>query len=282
MIFPLALAIIAAVFPAEERGKALGIVSMIATFFIAAGPFVGGLFTELLSWRWIFWVNLPFVAAIGLIVMVAWREPVREAQRPRFDVVGLVVLIAGLDSLVLAVVQGPVWGWSDPLVLVLLAVGFVVLVVFVLIERRIEEPLVDMDLFLNATFSGSAAVMFTGQFVKLAVFVFGSLYLQDVLKMSPLGAGVTLLAAVVLRANLRTARRQGGRPLRLSPTDTLGAGAFRSRLCLVWFCRRRRFLSLPSAAARCLERHRRIFLHTALARRHERRTVGQARPGRRY
>ena len=198
VIFPLALAIIAAVFPAEERGKALGIVSMIATFFIAAGPFVGGLFTELLSWRWIFWVNLPFVAAIGLIVMVAWREPVREAQRPRFDVVGLVVLIAGLGSLVLAVVQGPVWGWSDPLVLVLLAVGFVVLVVFVLIERRIEEPLVDMDLFLNATFSGSAAVMFTGQFVKLAVFVFGSLYLQDVLKMSPLGAGVTLLAAVVL------------------------------------------------------------------------------------
>ena len=197
-IFPLALSIISAVFPAEERGKALGIVSMIATFFIAAGPFVGGLFTEFFSWRWIFWVNLPFVAMVGLIVMLAWHEKRPEGQRPRFDVLGLLILIAGLGSLVFAVMQGPVWGWSDPLLLALLVAGVLIIIAFILVERRVTDPLVDIGLFLNATFSGSAVVIFTGQFVKLSVFVFGSLYLQDVVKLSPLGAGATLLAAVVL------------------------------------------------------------------------------------
>ncbi len=198
IIFPLALAIISAVFPAEERGKALGIVSMIATFFIAAGPFVGGLLTEVLTWRWIFWINLPFVAAIGLIIAVVWREARGDAKPPRFDAFGLAVLIVGMATLVGGVMQGPEWGWGDLRVLIMLVAGIVILIAFVVVERRVSDPLVDMDLFRNRTFSGSAVVIFTGQFVKLSVFVFGSLYLQDVLDMSPLGAGAVLLAAVVL------------------------------------------------------------------------------------
>ena len=198
IIFPLALAIISTVFPAEERGKALGIVSMIATFFIAAGPFVGGLLTEVLSWRWIFWVNLPFVAAIGVIIAVVWRETRDASKRPRFDAAGLIILVVGMATLVGGVMQGPEWGWGDVKVLIMLIVGIVVLIGFVFVERRVADPLVDMDLFFNKTFSGSAVVIFAGQFVKLSVFVFGSLYLQDVLNMSPLGAGATLLAAVAL------------------------------------------------------------------------------------
>ena len=198
IIFPLALAIIGAVFPAEERGKALGIVSMIATFFIAAGPFVGGLLTDVLSWRWIFWINLPFVAAIGLIIAAVWREARDSVKTPRFDTAGLVVLVAGMAMLVGGVMQGPEWGWGDIKVLILLAAGIAVLIAFVVVERRVADPLVDMSLFRNRTFSGSAVVIFTGQFVKLSVFVFGSLYLQDVLYLSPLGAGAVLLAAVVL------------------------------------------------------------------------------------
>ncbi|MEM7121173.1 MAG: DHA2 family efflux MFS transporter permease subunit [Pseudomonadota bacterium] len=198
IIFPLALAIISAVFPAEERGKALGFVSLVATFFIAAGPFVGGLLTEVLSWRWIFWINLPFVAAIGSIIAVVWREAKREAKPPRFDTIGLVVLIAGMATLVGGVMQGPDWGWSDIRVLIMLAAGILILIAFVAVERRVADPLVNMELFRNKTFSGSAVVIFTGQFVKLSVFVFGSLYLQDVLDMSPLGAGAVLLAAVAL------------------------------------------------------------------------------------
>ncbi len=198
IIFPLALAIISTVFPAEERGKALGIVSMIATFFIAAGPFVGGLLTEVLSWRWIFWVNLPFVAAIGVIIAVVWRETRDASKRPRFDAAGLIILVLGMATLVGGVMQGPEWGWGDDKVLIMLIAGIVVLIGFVFVERRVADPLVDMDLFFNKTFSGSAVVIFAGQFVKLSVFVFGSLYLQDVLNMSPLGAGATLLAAVAL------------------------------------------------------------------------------------
>lgn len=280
IIFPLALAIISAVFPAEERGKALGMVSMIATFFIAAGPFVGGLLTEVLSWRWIFWVNLPFVAAIGSIIAVVWQESRSEASHPRFDAIGLVVLILGMATLVGGVMQGPEWGWGDPRVLIMLAVGIVVLIAFVVVERRVANPLVDMDLFRNKTFSGSAVVIFTGQFVKLSVFVFGSLYLQDVLDMSPLGAGAVLLAAVALgpisapRAGIIADRYGTRRP-------TLW-GLVLSGLAFIWFAVAADGASyLYLLPPLIILSDRRVLLHTTPARGHERSHGGATRPGRR-
>ena len=93
---------------------AIGIYGAVGTIFLAMGPFVGGLFTELLSWRWIFWINLPLVAAVALVVLAAWVDPPRETAQGRFDFPGLVTLGGGLFMLVFAIMEGPTGGGRIP------------------------------------------------------------------------------------------------------------------------------------------------------------------------
>jgi MFS family permease len=165
--------------------------------FLAAGPLVGGFLTEVFSWRWIFWVNAPIVVLITLIVSAAWVDTPRKGAGPSIDYGGVLMLVAGLGMLVFAAMQADAWGWTRPLILALLAGGLVALALFVLIERRHAEPLIEVDLFRNATFSACNLMLLTAQFSKITIFVFVALYLQDALKMSPLTAGLALLVAVV-------------------------------------------------------------------------------------
>jgi EmrB/QacA subfamily drug resistance transporter len=197
IIFPTSVAMITQVFPAEQRGLAFRIQTMTGGTFISLGPLVGGFFTEVISWRWVFWINLPFVVVIAFIMSVAWLTPPRQGRSPRPDLPGLITLVLGLGALVLGIMQGAVWGWSAAATVVLLAGGTVMILVFAVVESRVSEPLVEVTLFRNATITGSNLVIFAGQFSKIAIVVFGALYLQDVLHMSPLRAGVALLAAVV-------------------------------------------------------------------------------------
>ncbi len=197
VIFPSAVAMITHVFPPEQRGLAFGIQTATGGVFMSLGPLVGGFFTEVLSWRWVFWINLPIVVVIVLIVSVAWVNPPREGPPPRPDFVGLIALVPGLGALVLGLMQGAVWGWSAPATVAFLAGGAGMMVVFIVVELRVSEPVIEVALFRNATFSGSNLVIFTGQFNKIAIVVFVALYLQNALHMSPLSAGVALLAAVI-------------------------------------------------------------------------------------
>ena len=232
VIFPAAVAMITHVFPPEQRGLAFGIETATGGTFMALGPLVGGFFTEILSWRWIFWINLPVVVAIAFIVFAAWVNPAREGRPPRPDFLGLFALILGLGALVLGLMQGAVWGWSAAATVALLAGGAVMILVFAVVDSRVSAPLIEVTLFRNATFTGSNLVIFTGQFNKIAVVVFGALYLQDVLHMSPLSAGVALLAAVVpaMLASVpagRLADRFGARWLALG-------GLLLNGLALLW------------------------------------------------
>jgi MFS family permease len=136
MIFPATAAMITAVFEPSQRGMALGVFGAIGGGFFALGPTVGGGFTEILSWRWVFWINLPIVVAVALVVLVFWRDLPQRGPRPRLDVGGLIALLVGLGALVTAIMQGASWGWSAAPTLALLALAAVVLVTFVLIERR--------------------------------------------------------------------------------------------------------------------------------------------------
>jgi len=197
VIFPASFAMVTIVFPKEQRGMAIGILAAVGTVFLAAGPLVGGFLTEIFSWRWIFWVNAPIVVLIMLVVSAAWVDPPRKGGRPDIDYGGLLMLVAGLSMLVLAAMQGEAWGWTRPVILALLVGGLVALALFVLIERRRAEPLIEVDLFRNATFSACNLMLLTAQFGKITIFVFVALYLQDALKMSPLTAGLALLVAVV-------------------------------------------------------------------------------------
>ncbi|MEM7025507.1 MAG: MFS transporter, partial [Pseudomonadota bacterium] len=196
IVFPGSMAMITIVFPAEQRGMALGIYGAIGTVFLTAGPFVGGLFTELLSWRWIFWVNLPLVAAVATIVLLAWDDPKHDASGAPFDYRGLAGLAGGLFMLVFAIMEGPDWGWTHPLISIAFVGGCLVLGWFAVAEYRSRAPLIEVDLFRNASFTVSNLVVLTAQFTKMAVIVMGALYLQTVLDMNPLVAGIALLVAV--------------------------------------------------------------------------------------
>ena len=196
VIFSCTVAMITVAFPPEQRGMALGILAAIGTGFLAAGPFIGGVLTELVSWRWIFWVNVPIVVLILVIASLAWVDPPRSETRPPFDYGGLVTLVAGLGLLVFAVMQGAAWGWTQGVILGSFAGGIVILGLFFVIERRCPTPLIDVELFRNNSFSVCTLVLFSGQFAKITMVVFVALYLQDRLAMSPLTAGLALLASV--------------------------------------------------------------------------------------
>lgn len=194
-ILPASMAMIAIVFPEKQRGTAIGIYGAIGTVFLSLGPLAGGIFTDFVSWRWIFWINPPIVVAITLVVLAAWTDPPHADTAARIDFPGLLTLVSGLGMLVFAIMQGPDWGWSDPAVWGMLLGGVILFAVFVVVELRPRTPLIEVDLFRNVSFSVCNLVVFTGQVTKMAMFIFGALYFQHVLKMSPLVAGLALLGA---------------------------------------------------------------------------------------
>ena len=196
IIFPSSLAMVTIAFPETQRGLALGIYGAVGTVFLALGPLVGGFLTDYASWHWIFLVNPPIVLIVALVVVVAWREPPRAEAVDRVDKPGLILLVGGLSMLVFSLMEAPEWGWSDPSILALLVVGVVLLCAFVWVELKTPAPLIEVDLFANPTFAGCNLIIFSAQFTKMAVFVFGALYLQEVLGMSPLLAGLALLPTV--------------------------------------------------------------------------------------
>ncbi|CUH45576.1 MFS transporter [Ruegeria atlantica] len=192
LIFPLSLVVLIQSFDEKERGLALGLYGGIGTVFLSMGPLVGGVLTEYLSWRWIFWVNPPIVLVVALVAWVFWRDPPRQRER-EFDLKGLILLVTGLAAIVFGVMEGPDRGWAQPEVLMALSVGLVFLVLFVRVEQRATSPLIAISLFAGPGFAASNMILFTAQFGKITLFVFGASYFQSKLGFSPLTAGVALL-----------------------------------------------------------------------------------------
>ncbi len=197
IIFPASMALLALTFPSNQRGMAMGIYGAIGSSCSALGPLIGGYLTTEVSWRWIFWINFPIIVLILLVFLAVWREPSLNTRRPRIDVFGLITLVIGISSLVLAIMQGAEWGWGSTTIIGLFIAAALFLIMFYIIELGVKEPLIEIDLFRNGTFSSSNLVIFTGQFTKIAVIVFGALYLQQILKMDPLKAGLALFPALV-------------------------------------------------------------------------------------
>lgn len=196
VIFPCSLSMITLAFPGPQRGLALGLSGAIGTVFLALGPLVGGFFTDFVSWRWIFWINVPLLFLVALIIYVAWVDVPRQGAPQSMDRRGLVALLAGLGMLVFAVMEGPGWGWSHAAILIPLFGGIAALTIFVLVERGQAAPLIEVTLFRGGTFTACNLILFVAQFSKIAIIIFGALYLQEALGMSAFAAGVALLAAV--------------------------------------------------------------------------------------
>jgi len=239
IIFPVSLAMVAMTFPERQRGFALGIYGSVGTTFLALGPTVGGLLTDIASWRWIFWLNPPITLAIAAIVLAVWRDRPRDGAPERLDKKGFLLLVGGLSLVIFAVMEGPDRGWTEPAILLPLVIGVALLALFVRVERRIAAPLIDVSLFADRTFAACNLVIFTAQYSKMAMFVFGAMYLQDILKMSPFMAGLALLPTVATQVFMaplagRAADRFGARWPSLGGLVSMTAGLVLVALAMDW------------------------------------------------
>ncbi|MDX6667590.1 MAG: hypothetical protein QOK04_970 [Solirubrobacteraceae bacterium] len=217
-MLPATLSIVTNAFPPHERGKAIGTWAGVSAMALAIGPVVGGLLTEQVSWRAIFFLNLPVAVGAVVVTLFAARESRDETVERVVDIPGIATLTAGLTAIVLALVEGNSWGWGSTRIVGLLIGAAIALAAFVVIELRSRVPMVDFKFFRSRSFLGANLVAFVVTFSMLAMFFFIALYLQNVLGYSPLQAGVRFLPATVVIIFMgpiagRLSDRIGPRPL---------------------------------------------------------------------
>ncbi|HEU4451640.1 MAG TPA: MFS transporter, partial [Longimicrobium sp.] len=207
LLVPGSLALIGAAFGARERGRAIGTWSAFTAVTMGVGPVLGGWMVENVSWRWIFYVNLP-LAALTLALLVRVPES-RDPDAPRrMDLPGAVLATLGLGGLVLALVEAPRLGWTAPPILIGLIGGTLALAAFVAVEARSRAPMVPLSIFRSRTFSGANLVTLLLYAALVGVMFFLPFNLIGVQGWSATAAGAAFLPSVVLMTLL--SRWSGG------------------------------------------------------------------------
>src|SRR5215204_1489718 len=195
ILMPATMAILHDAFPKERQGLVLGIWGAVGGVAFAVGPLIGGFFTDALSWRWVWWSNVP-VAVIALLLAGPMLRGLSGGKRGvRFDVAGIVLLAVGLFTAILALQQGSRWGWTSPLLLAMVAVALITLTAFVLVELRVRAPLVHLRLLRDAVFTAGNIGTFVNAIGLIGILYFFNLYAQSsvLLDYSALLAGMALL-----------------------------------------------------------------------------------------
>jgi EmrB/QacA subfamily drug resistance transporter len=230
ILMPIALALVTAAYPPEQRGWALGVYSSVTALSSVLGPVVGGAITYGLAWQWIFWLNVP----IGLVAALFAVKRLPEAFGPpaRADLVGLGLVTVGVLGLVLGLVRGNDLGWASGQTIGCLAAGTVCTVLFVGWERRCPEPMVPMGLFGNTTLAAGNAAMFLLNGAVMGAIFFMAQFQQVVLKRDALDAGLRLLPWGI--ALFVTAPRASAIAQRLGEAGAVVLGLALQGLGLAW------------------------------------------------
>ncbi|MER6353956.1 MFS transporter [Streptomyces sp. NPDC001634] len=193
----LSMAIVGDIVSPRERGRYQGLFGAVFGTTSVLGPLLGGLFTQHLSWRWVFYVNLP-VGVVALLVIAAVLQIPRKAERHVIDYLGTFLIASVATCLVLvASLGGTTWSWTSPQIIGLGVLGAVLLVAFVLVERRAAEPVLPLKLFRVRTFTLSAVISFIVGFAMFGAMTYLPTFLQIVQGISPTLSGVHMLPMVV-------------------------------------------------------------------------------------
>ncbi len=194
-------AILTATFPASQRGKALGLQATMTYLGLSVGPAFGGWLTQALGWRSVFYINVP----IGLLAfLISWRF-IRSDNQPKmveheFDWKGAILFSTGLIALLLGLNNGAEWGWGSPLVVACLGVAVVLLGVFIWVESRTFQPMLDLGLFRNRLFSASTTSAVLNYICLYSVIFLMPFYLIQGRGLDPARAGLLLTAQPILMA----------------------------------------------------------------------------------
>ncbi len=196
LMIPSSAAIVIDSFDIHERGKAMAIYVGVAQAFLAIGPLLGGVLTEYLSWRWVFWINIP--VGVVAIVLTYLSKPLQTiTQKQSIHLPYAMMLIVGLVSFVFGIQQGHTLGWTSTLTLGAIFGGFFLLVIFAYMQTKSENPLIQIKLFSDPAFTADTILLFCIQFAMISIVVFGSIYLQNILHFSPLETGFALMPIII-------------------------------------------------------------------------------------
>jgi EmrB/QacA subfamily drug resistance transporter len=193
LIFPVSVSVLTNAFPSVRASHAIGLAYGIAGLGNAAGPLIGGLLTETVGWRWIFWLNVPLTLVALAIGACSITESFDESVPRRIDVTGLALITVGIGLFTLTFDRAPSWGWLSAPTVVAFVCALAALVVFVVVENRVRWPLVDLSLARNPRFT---ILVIAGTIANIAygVTIFlSTLYLQQVRGLDPLMAGLAFL-----------------------------------------------------------------------------------------
>ncbi len=191
-MMPQTLSLISVAFPPHKRGAAMGIWGGVVALGAVVGPIVGGLIVTNYAWEWVFLINLP----VGIVAIFATLAIVPESVDPlaskRLDWGGLLLSGIGIFAFVYAMIEAPNHGWSDPLILGLIAAGLLLIALFVWWERRVADPMMKLELFRIRNFWVGNVIATTVAFGMLGIFFPMTLFLQGALGFSPIRAGLTM------------------------------------------------------------------------------------------
>jgi EmrB/QacA subfamily drug resistance transporter len=230
LVSPAALSIVTTTFSdGKQRTRALGVWSAIAASGAAVGLLMGGILTQIASWRWVFFVNVPVgIATIALAVRYV-RESRVDVEHRSYDVAGAFTVTSGLVVLVYAIVKAQAYGWGSGRTLGLGAVAFALLAAFLVIESRSKAPLMRLSIFRIRTLSVADATLLLVASAMFGMFFFASLYVQEILGYSPIQAGLAFLpvsAGIVVGAGIaqQLIKRLGVRRVSIAGISLATAG----------------------------------------------------------
>lgn len=230
IMWPNAVGIVANSFPKKEKQKALALLTAVATLGTAFGPLVGGLLTEFVSWRFVFFINVPISLAVIIIIWIVADESRDKSSSKKIDFPGVMLISSGLIITSYAIDKTSDWGWLSISTIATLLTGILLLAGFFAREARIKAPLVDLTLFKNKAFMLITAAGTVGNAGLVAMMFLSTIFLQQINGWSAAEASFAFLA---LSAGVATASQISERKPNLMPNHIFGFALFLGGLSML-------------------------------------------------